>query len=365
MKEEGKNKEITEFKKFNKEKPVFIGSELFDGTKRYNLSANAQKLLFTLAQSLDHTNELFPLWQIDIRNLFTAMGRENHHDRYDVVREAFNELANNSLLYRISSKKWGGMSWFQSFDFDGDNSFNIEIQFSERAKDLLLCLKRYVEVKPIHYSKLSQYGMYLYPMLKNELYLSKKHSKYTATVEKSIDFLKEFMFCDKTKSYENNTNFLFNVIGIQRSRSNDDENANNWEYATLKKNGNELTINSTLYEISKNTDIEVTAEAVKKGKAYNSIKFHIQLKKEAAEKRQAKNKENAVKQGIAQAETKKNKSNSAFERQDMQHQSVVLKNANEAGLSVEKYAKIAGYVKKGEWYILYKKKAASSIADVK
>jgi hypothetical protein len=66
MKEEGKNKEITEFKKFNKEKPVFIGSELFDGTKRYNLSANAQKLLFTLAQSLDHTNELFPLWQIQM-----------------------------------------------------------------------------------------------------------------------------------------------------------------------------------------------------------------------------------------------------------------------------------------------------------
>ena len=289
---------------YSTEKSVYLGSELFN--VRYKLSAIAQKVLFTLAQRLVPTAELFPLWTIDIRTLFECCGLvENNHRRYGIIREALHEIGANPLQRRDSTDlNWKSVYWFDSSSFDV-KSMNITISFGHSVKEYLLQFNKYVEIKPRYYKNLGNYAMYLYPMLKNELFLSKKFSKYEVVVDKDIDYLKSFMYCDKIKSYNDNSLFLSNVIGIQRKpKSEETSKTEEWTFATKKVEGKDV-VYSALKEICDFTDIQVSAYAVKKGKAYEFVRFTVSLKQEGIEDRVAKNEYNAAKVLEAKTEIKK------------------------------------------------------------
>lgn len=347
---------------YNTQKSVYVGSDLFK--VRYNLSAIAQKVLFTLAQRLKPSTELFPLWSIDIRTLFECCGLDdNNNKRYAIIRNAIKEIGTNPLERPDSTdESWETVYWFDKCSFD-KKSMHVTIMFGYSIKEYLLQFNKFVEIKPVYFRHLGNYAMYLYPMLKNELYLSKKFSKYDIIVDKEIEYLKRFMFCDKIKSYADNTLFLQNVIGIQRKQSTDGNKDDIWEYST-KKAANKIHYISPIKEISDHTDIVVLAQAVKQGKAYYAVRFTISLKSTAVDERLTKHEENAQKALEAKAEVKSGKKRPDVEVVDKRHQSTMLKEANEAGLSVEKYAKLAGYVKRGEWYLLFAKKTEKSISQI-
>jgi plasmid replication initiation protein len=323
---------MTRIKSFNPNRPTRIGSELAE-RYRYNLGLHAQRLLLGLAQSLDLTLDLFPLWEVDIRSLFQYLAIENNNNRYNIVREALSEIHKNPLEYKKSEKNWGSYSWLTEYHFNDEDSKFVKIQFADAVKPFLLNLKQYVELKPKHYLKLgTPYATWIYPMLKNQILQSKKHFKAKEVVfEISIEKLREKTFTDGMKSYDEATNFLVRVVGIKRKR-----NSSSWEI--VKESG-------ALWDINEFTDLNVRAEALKKGRAYDRVKFWVSLKESESEQRKSVNGRNVMKEKYP-ATFDLNKNKNIVKRFNIQ---TLRKNAEEAGLTLERYAQLAGYRINGEY----------------
>ncbi len=328
-----------------------LSNSLFDGTRRFKLSANAIKLLFTIAQSLRENPSLFAEIRININCLTKSLGlKDENNGRYEYVRDAFLELSKNPLE-KYEGKKWHIAHWVAEVKFDGTE---VEFYFTKTSQEVLTQMMRYVELKPKHYCNLSMYAAYLYPLLKNELFMSSKHSTYTKSVEKDIEFLKSYTFChDK---YKNNVDFFRNVLGIEKK---DDE----W-LPTIRPSKDNLLEISPIQEINNHTDITVTATPLKRGAAYNRVKFAITLKSEAAQERQERNAAIKEKKKELNKELNINKSNDKFEVSKKYHASQIIKEAAAAGVEVDKYAKLCKLTKKGNYYLLFKKKEKNLFSDV-
>jgi len=239
---------------------ALISNELIE-VHRYNLGLNAQKLLIGLAQSIDHTIDLFPEMQVDIHGLWEYLGITHREDRYTLVRDALFEITKNPLQIVVSEKKWSSIPWM-SVKYDESESRYVRIKFHEDAKPYLLKLNEYTKIKGLYVVNLnSAYATWLYPILK--MVQTKYHGSHTISIQR----LKEYTFTDNPKESpaynignSSTNNFLRKVLGIAW-------NPKRQEFEVIK--------NSPLWEINEKTDIIVSAGIVKEGRKYSAVSFHV------------------------------------------------------------------------------------------
>lgn len=331
---------MSKIRPYNPDRSTFLSAEIFD-KYRYNLGLHAQRLLFGLASCLDQTQDMFPNWEIDIHGIFEYLGVSNSNKRYEIVHEAFTEIQSNPLQFKDSAKKWGGIAWLSEFKYDESKSTYVQVEFNETVKPFLLTFKRYCEIKAKHYNKLgTQYSTWLYPYFKNYAKLGKW--------EISLERLKEYTYNEKEKSYNPNhnknatTDFLRRVIGVERKKDSDGNYQ--WQYTEnsykLKSGEKRTKTCGTLYEISQNTDIIITAEALKTQRTYDRVVFYIKFTNQAKSLHVRKKKQIAF----------ESKQYNLFNEGVRVHMSQVLSYAQQSNMTAEQYAKGAGYVKKGKWY---------------
>jgi len=241
-------------------KVALISNEVLD-KHRYKLSLNAQKLLFGLAQLIDHTLDIFPTYEIDVRGLWEYLGITHREDRYTLVKNALLEITKNPLQLVVSERKWTFIPWI-SVQYDEEQSKYVKIRFVDEVKPFLLRLNEYTKVKGLYIVKLgSVYATWLYPVLK--MIQTKYYGHHAIPIQR----LKEMTFTDDPKEYPAyNTStaaashFLQRVIGLKYDRTEK-------RYVIVE--------GSPLWEINNKTDIRVTAEPLKEGKAYAAIMFHV------------------------------------------------------------------------------------------
>ena len=246
---------------------------------RYELSLNAQKVLFGLAQSVDHTIDLFENIEIDIQAFFDYLGVNHREDRWQIVRDAFKEIAKNPLQFSTEdAKRWAYIPWMV-VSFDKVDSNYVKIKFTEEVKPFLLQLHGYVKIQGKYLTALgSPHATWLYPVMKMI------HGKYYGQHILSIERLMEYTFTDDKKispAYHNpksgKSDFLKRVLGLKKSENT---------YVIME--------DSPLGQINKYTDIIVTAQPMKTGLKIDRIQFVVKLKKE---KKKASSKDVPVKYG--------------------------------------------------------------------
>lgn len=232
---------------------------------RYELSLNAQKVLFGLAQSVDHTLDLFGEIEIDIHAFFDYLAISHRNDRYEVVRDAFKEIAKNPLQFSTEdARRWSFIPWMV-VSFDKDDSDHVKIKFTEEAKPFLLQLNGYVKIQGKYITALgSPHATWLYPVMKMI------EGKYYGQHVLSIQRLMEYTFTEDKKehpSYHNlkngKNNFMSRVLGLKKSSA-----------------GYTIIEDSPLGQINKYTDITVSAQPLKTGLTIDRIAFVVQSKKE-------------------------------------------------------------------------------------
>lgn len=196
---------------YNPERDVLLANEIIENC-RYSLSPEGFKIIMGLSQSIDYTNELFPEFEVDIKGLFKFLGlNENDGNRYDIVRNAFENILDNPLKYRIDQKKWGGVPWL-SYHYNEEYHQRIKISFHPDIMPFLLAFKKatnkgflegYTKMLPKFYERFEKkYATYLYPLFKK---WQDTETWKTVTYKKSIEWLKEKTFTDKDHSYKKNT----------------------------------------------------------------------------------------------------------------------------------------------------------------
>jgi plasmid replication initiation protein len=279
-------KKVTDFKE---NRQVRVSKDCYELDRiRFKLSVHGNRLLYAIAQSLDYKQtELFPELGFDIQAVFLYLGIENSNRRFELLRDALDNISENWFKYKTTTKtggtRWEGMAWITYYSFANDAPL-LNIQINEKVKPYLLKLGQYAVIRPKDYLKLTtEHQNWFYPYLK----LRKDLGKWRV----SIDELKFAMFLEDSPSYDPAQNknatekFLNRVIGIQVSEKAKLENQAakaakrkphliEWDYIE-DKDGNKT---GTLYAIHSGTDINVTASVEKTGRSYTHITFFISEK---------------------------------------------------------------------------------------
>lgn len=203
---------------------------------RYDLSLNEQKIILYAVSKLDREKEDFNILSLDIRDFFKLLGTTK--ERYTEVREIVRELRKKEVI--INTDKGEIITgWLSSMEYVKNKGI-IELEFSKKLIPYLLQLKE----------KFTRY------QLKNILYLSNKHS---------------IRIYELLKQYENIGNRTFTVDELKKILMLEGQynRFSNFESRVLKP---------TMKEINDYTDLKVSYEKIKKGKAIHSIKYKIELK---------------------------------------------------------------------------------------
>lgn len=322
-----------------KNRTALVSNEIIE-RNRYNLSLNGQKVLFGLAQSIDHTISLFPELGIDITGLFKFLDIEHRNDRFTVVRDAFFNITEHPLQLKVSDKKWSSIPWM-SVKYDAEVSNFVTVKFHEDAKPFLLALKEYTKIKGHYIASLSStYATWLYPMFK--MIETKYHGKH----EISIQRLKEFTFTDDPKEHpayntakSANKDFLTYVVGIR-------SNPKTKEVVILK--------NGPLAEINEKTDIVVSIlKITKTGNKYTGVVFHV-ANKAVAEKKAIKASKKEYVNKIPEGDMAQFRTPIKEMYESLRTYNDGAKKAGEKELTVQEYCEMSGYYLKNDGFA-YKK----------
>lgn len=315
-----------------KNRTSLVSNEVFD-KHRYHLSLNGQKVLYGLAQCIDHSEDMFREFEIDIRGLFEYLGVENRNDRYNVVREAFEDIVKNPLMFKHGPKKWSGFPWL-SYEFNEEEGVYVKVSFTEKIKPFLLGLNGYIKVKGKYICNLSStYAAWLYPVMKMV------NEKYYGEHVISIQRLKELTFTDDpnehpsyNKSASANSMFIRRVLGMRR-----DPDTGEWVYAKGKKS--KFT---PIEEINEKTDLNVSIEVLKTGSKYDRVRFYVTMKDSTKKKKRfgPGGSSNERQYTLSLGSPEKMKTSVPIKH--------VYEYAKAAGMSVQEYLKRTGYYQKGD-----------------
>ena len=203
---------------------------------RYELNLNEQKIILYAVSKLDRDIENFNILNLDIRDFFKLLGTTK--ERYTEIREVVRDLRKKEVI--INTDEGEIITGWLSSIYYKKNKGIIELEFSKNLVPYLLQLKE----------KFTRYE------LKNILYLNNKHS---------------IRIYELLKQYENIGNRTFTVDEIKEilMLKGQYERFSNFESRVLKP---------TMEEINDYTDLKVSYEKVKKGRAIYSIRYKIELK---------------------------------------------------------------------------------------
>lgn len=203
---------------------------------RYDLSLNEQKIILYAVSKLDREKEDFNILSLDIRDFFKLLGTTK--ERYTEVREIVRELRKKEVI--INTDKGEIITgWLSSMEYVKNKGI-IELEFSKKLIPYLLQLKE----------KFTRY------QLKNILHLSNKHS---------------IRIYELLKQYENIGNRTFTVDELKKILMLEGQYKAFTDF-------DKRVLKPTMEEINDYTDLKVSYEKIKKGRAIHSIKYKIELK---------------------------------------------------------------------------------------
>ena len=182
--------------------PARISSQLFNyGQYRWKMNVRPFRLLMmvtqTLAMEKQQTPLLFPEYVFPLSKVFEYMGIANNNKRYDLLAADTKELMSTVIEKKEKSKKgkfkWIGKTLISMCKIDSEDS-SLRIKINEESRDYLVGMKRWSEIQPRIYLKLTTaYQNWFYAYFKKELYLiENSNSKVKITVE--ISTLKEMLY---------------------------------------------------------------------------------------------------------------------------------------------------------------------------
>ena len=300
-----KDKDVTEVERFNVAKPARISQDLFEFEKcRWRMGVLPTRLLMMVSQQVSKEpagqDDLFPL-EFPLETVFKYLGLTDDNARYTKLAAACEEFLKNGLSVKTTTKRgatrWVGITFINKYEFSTDYPA-LRLKVNPDARQFLCNLHQYALLQPKNYLKLStEYQNWFYP------YLKMRH--LIGSWEVQIDDLLFMLYLDKTPTYTTaqnaNTKFFERVLGItkpkgwkynapkevkvkkERKTEKDKKEEETlvvqqpnkpWEYARNDKD----EFVGTLYTISAETDINVTAFPIMKKGKYVAIHFDVSLK---------------------------------------------------------------------------------------
>lgn len=274
--------------------PARISSQLFCyGKYRWNMAVRPFRLLMMVTQTLAKEKHplptLFPEYTFPLNKVFEYMGISNCGNRYDLIIDDMKELMSTVIDEKETTKKgkvrWTGKTLITNCYIDGETN-QLCVQINENSREYLVGMQRWAELQPKIYLKLStKLQNWFYAYFKKEVFIAKNTTKPIRIYAK-INVLKEMLYLDEMKTYDPTQNknanekFFSRVLGITKPKGwkfNSEETLLNtpWDYVI----GTDNNPTGTLYNITKNTDINAYAYPIKEGKAYTQICFIINRKK--------------------------------------------------------------------------------------
>lgn len=203
---------------------------------RYDLNLNEQKIILYAVSKLDRSKDNFNIIPIGVKKFYKLLGTST--ERYTELREMIIKLREKTLIIETDEGEII-TGWISSLEYKRDKGI-IELEFSHKLIPYLLQLKE-------------QFTRY---QIKNILYLSNKHSIRIYELLKQYETIGERTFTiDEIKKIL--------LLENQYSRFS---NFENW------------VLKPTMEEINDYTDLKVSYEKIKKGRAIHSIKYKIELK---------------------------------------------------------------------------------------
>lgn len=312
----GENNQHNTLAIFDENKNVAISSELYDmGHYRWKMSTMGYRTLFAVAQGMERDTGLTSI-HIKKDAMFEYLGLDTTNRKYEMLADALREVRQTGLDFCTVSKNgkrtWEGHSWITDYVLSEEDNF-VHIEVNKKAMQFLIRLKQFALIQPKHYLQLStDYQNWFYPFLK--LRLGSPEGRWEVSIDEISDALKletnyvkrermeggrkiTELQAQASKAYARDNkdrvgNILKRVIGITPSEAYKEElkkakeegreaRFRAWDYVK-DNNGNP---SGTLYTISQNTDIEVTAMPVKIGRSYGKVIFYIKEKIEAMSKK--------------------------------------------------------------------------------
>lgn len=294
------NQSVIYSPQINLDFPARISSQLFNyGQYRWRMSVRPFRLLMmvtqTLAMEKNPCLSLFPEYTYPLNKVFEYMGISSNGKRYDLLSKDTKELMSTVVEVKETSKRgkfrWIGKTLISLCEIDSETS-TLRIKINEDSRDYLVGMKRWSEIQPKIYLKLTtEYQNWFYAYFKKEMYLAENTTKPIRMIV-PIDVLKEMLYLTDSKTYNQSKNanekFFNKVIGIEKPKdwkyNSTDENLNTpWDYY---KERNKQT--GTLYSITTLTDINVCAYPIKEKNTYTKICFIINYKKSYLSKNRKK-----------------------------------------------------------------------------
>lgn len=294
---------------FDANKNVAISSELYDISHyRWKMSTMGYRTLFAVAQGMDRSTDSSEL-RIRKDAMFDYLGLATTNRKYEMLADALREVRVSGLDFCSVNKRgkrtWEGHSWISDYKLSEEDPF-VHIKVNDNVMQFLIRLKQFALIQPKNYLRLStDYQNWFYPFLK--LRLGAPDGRWEVSIDDlaealslETNFVKKVVVTDSekktilvpqpSKAYARDNkdrvgNILKRVIGITPSA------AYKKEMAEAKKEGRDMRFRAwdyvkgadgqptgTIYTISKETDIDVVAMAVKEGRSYSKVVFYIREK---------------------------------------------------------------------------------------
>ena len=212
----------------------------------YRLTLNEMRIVLYGISLINPLSKEFPLeYQIDIQKYIKLFGLESNNDIYSQIKETvMDKFWEREFTVNINEKKKQRLRWLTSVQY-GDKTGFLKIFINPELKNLLHQLKGHFT--SYHLEKVSSfqsaYSVRIYEISIMNLNKSKK-KKCSFSIE--IAQLKEQL--DMVEKYKKITDF------------------------------NKRILEPAKKDINKHSDIRLSYELIKKGRAYHEIKFSVERK---------------------------------------------------------------------------------------
>jgi len=220
-----------------------VKSNLLIQKSRYSLSIQEQKIVLYLISKIKPEDTGLEEYTFDIKDFCKVVGIDyNNGKNYQNVKATVKNLADRSIWVTLNDGTETLLRWIER-PYINKGSGIIRVKMDELMMPYLIQLKNHFTQYNLYYvlAMRSQYSVRLYELL---------------------------------KSYQNLKIWTFYIAEFKRLLGTEYEH-----FYDLKR----YILIPAVKEINEFSDLNITYELIKKGKAYDQIKFFIEQKKDSTE----------------------------------------------------------------------------------
>ncbi len=204
---------------------------------RFNLTLQEQKILLYIISKIKPTDTELLDYELNIIDFCNVIDIDYKNGAYTKIKKVLKNLADKSFWLNIDEKNELLIRWFSHIHLQKDVGV-VNVKLHDELKPYLLQLKEHFTYYELYYilNFRSKYSVQLYELFKSY--------EYIKSLENDINNLQETLQCNYTR------------------------------FVDFKR----YVVEPALKEINRETDLNVTVEYIKVGRAYKKIKFYIKNK---------------------------------------------------------------------------------------